>query len=185
MKKWVKIVITIIATPIVLFIVFLGSYIVINWQGVIEPYQIGNSDANQKILIASQGSEFKNNLEKELIRLLKNDNTFLSIVDCTTLEDERASEWDAVIIIHTTQIHGMPEEVRGFLSSSDDLSKILLVTTSGGGDEVVTEFEVSAISTASRLSVTSIITKWVKSRLDSIIEKELNLTASNSLLLQN
>lgn len=184
MKKWVKVLITIIAIPIVLFIVFLGAYIVINWQGVIEPYQIGNSNANQKILIASQGSEFKNNLEKELIRLLKNDNTFLSIVDCTTLGHEDAADWDAVIIIHTTQIHGMPEEVRDFLLSSDDLSKILLVTTSGGGDEVVTEFEVSAISTASRLSVTSIITKWLTSRLDSILGKESNLTAANNLVAQ-
>ena len=160
MKKWLKILIGIIATPIVLIIAFCCYYVISNTQGVIEPFQVGNLNAEQKILIASQGSEFKNNLVSEIVNQLKDDELYLCVVDCTKLGEENVLEWDAFVIIHTTQIHGMPEEAEAFLKRIPDHSKVILVTTSGGGDEVVKGYEVDAISSASRMSVTSKILKW-------------------------
>ncbi|MFC2082277.1 hypothetical protein ACFLQT_00950 [Bacteroidota bacterium] len=181
MKKWIKVTIIVLATPVVLFLILLGAYIIINLQGVIEPFQVGYPDAHHKILIASQGSEFKNTLTNEFVELLNDNTNYISIVDCTSLDNEAPADWDAIIIIHTTQIHGMPDEARRFLSRASDLSKIVLITTSGGGDETVTEFEIDAISTASRLSVTNQITDWAIAKLDRIFENEIPTSGISSM----
>jgi len=169
MKRWIKVGLAIIGVPIVIVAVLASVYLIRNIQGVVEPYQLGNPDARYKVLIASQGSTFKNKLLENLIHQLQGDSLYLSIVDCTSLDGETKTEWDATIIIHTTQIHGMPEAARSFLETSTDLSKVVLVTTSGGGDEAVTEFDVDAISTASRISSTDKIADWAALKVKNIL----------------
>ena len=179
MKKWIKILIGIIATPVLLFGVLLFIYILMNRQGVIEPYQVGNPNAENKILIASQGSDFKNSLVNILIKEFKEDNNYLSVIDCTELEKENHEYWDAVIIIHTMQIHKMPKEAKVFLAEENDLSRIMLVSTSGGGDDIVTDFDVDAISTPSRSSVTPQIIEWVKEKMENKLNRENLLSTYN------
>ncbi len=184
MKKWIKILIAIIATPIVLFGIFLLSYVIINQQGIIEPFKAGNPMGENKILIASQGSEFKNNLVENILYQLKNDQNYFSVIDCTTLGKENDEDWDAIIIIHTLQIHEMPEEAHTFLSRVDDLSKVMLVSTSGAGDDVVEGFDVDAISSASRSTAVPIIVKWIGKHLEekivfNITSAENNYTKEN------
>jgi len=169
MKKWLKILIAVIATPIVLLFIFACYYVITNWQGVIEPYQVGNQDSQYKVLIASQGSEFKDKLLLELVQQLKSDTVYMSIVDCTSLAEEAVTDWDAIVIIHASQAHGMPKSARAFLESFPDHSKVILVTTSGGGDEKINEFEVDAVSTASRLSSTDMISDWAVAKVKHIL----------------
>ena len=161
MKKWIKILIAIIVTPIVLFII------------LIEPFQVGHIKAENKILIASQGSEFKNNLVENLVGQLNGTQNYFSIIDCTALGNEDEDNWDAVIIIHTMQIHHMPEEAKTFLSEVVDISKVLLVSTSGGGDDVVEDFNVDAISSASRIVAIPDITRWIIEKLKEKLEDKI------------
>jgi len=161
MKKWIKIILLIIATPIILIATFLLVYIFINQQEVIEPFEVGKPTAECKILIASQGSEFKINLVERLTEELISDNNYLSVVDCTKLQDENEEVWDAIIIIHTLQVHEMPEEAQAFLSQVDDLSKVMLVSTSGAGDDKVVGFDVDAVSSPSRSTAIDPIVNWI------------------------
>lgn len=170
MKKRVKILIAVIGTPVLLSAILLLTYIIINRQGIIEPFQLGNSGAENRILIASQGSDFKNNLLDTLVFQLKSDENFLSMIDCTELGNENDEEWDAVIIIHTLQIHNMPEAAEAFLSGVKDLSKVILISTSGAGDESVENFNVDAVSTASRLTAIDPIMDWLIPKLEKILE---------------
>ena len=169
MKRWIKILIAVIATPIVIIIIFASAYLIMNLQGVIEPYQVGNPDAECKILITSQGSKFKDKLLEDLVYQLKSDTVYMSILDCTSLDEEKVTDWDVILIIHTTQIHGMPEAAKNYLERVSDLSKVVLVTTSGGGDEAVTEFGVDAISTASRLASIDKVAGWTISKVQNIL----------------
>lgn len=169
MKKWIKILITIIAIPVVLIIIFISYYLLSNLQGVIDSYQVGDPQAKYKILLASQGSEFKEKLLLDIVQQLESDTVFLSIVDCTSLEKEEILDWNAIVIIHTTQIHGMPKAAKNYLTKIPDLSKVVLVTTSGGGDEIVTDFDVDAISTVSRLSIKDSITNWTVHKVQDIM----------------
>lgn len=164
-----KVLIAILATPIVLLGLSLAVYVLVNRQGVIQPYQVGNPNAETRILIASQGSEFKNTLVEELISQLKSPETYLSVVDCTTLNNENADEWDAIIIIHTLQIHKMPEQAEVFLKEMNDYPKVMLVSTSGAGDDTVEGFKVDAISSASRKANSPAIIKWLMAGLEKKI----------------
>lgn len=166
MKKWIKIVLWIVATPFIVVGILLLSYIIMNTQGVIEPFQEGNPQANQKVLIASQGSEFKESLVGMIIEEFKTPETYFSVIDCTSLQDIHIEDWDAIIIIHTMQIHKMPAKAKKFLDGVDDFSNIMLVCTSGGGDEVVADYDVDAISSPSRMSRLPEIIRWINDRLD-------------------
>jgi len=169
MKRWIKILIIALATPIVIVILIISIWIVMNWQGVIDPYQVGDPKAQCKVLIASQGSKFKNKLLTELVQQLQSDKKYISIIDVTSLEKENVSDWNAIVIIHTTQAHHMPKSVKNYLKKFTNLSKVILIATSGGGDELVTEFEVDAISTASRLDVTDQIVESIILKVDEIL----------------
>lgn len=173
MKRWIKIAGIIFATPVVLVIILGCTYIILNWQGIIEPDQRGDPHARHKLLIASQGSEFKEELVTDLLQRLKSDTVFVSIRDCTSLNEEIKTDWDAILIIHTTQIHGMPEAAMNYLERVPDLSKVVLITTSGGGDETVSEFDVDAISTASRMASVDKIADWTISKVKIILANNI------------
>ena len=165
MKKWIKVLIVLIATPILLLCGLFIAYVIINSQGVIEPFEHGNPDADKRILIASQGSDFKEVLVKSIIDQAESNQYFFSVIDCTTLGNEIDEKWDVIVIIHTLQVHKMPEEAKVFLSEVKDISKVMLVSTSGAGDDFVEVSDVDAISSASRMSAIPEITKWVNERL--------------------
>ena len=169
MKKWIKVVLIILSVPIILIIALLSAYIIMNWQGVIDPYQVGDPNAPKKVLIASQGSDFKNILLEDMVGQLKSDNIYMSIIDCTSLKKDNSTDWNAIVIIHTTKVHQMPKYVSTYLQRFSDLSRFILVSTSGGGDEMITEFEVDAISTASRLSDANKIASRVVSKVENIL----------------
>ena len=167
MKKLLKILLTIILSLVTIIIILFITYIIVNIQGVIEPFQVGNPQATNKILIASQGSDFKENLLETLVQELKSNDKYLYVVDCTKLGDEILSDWDAIVIIHSAQIHKMPREAELFLKRSVDLSKVILVSTSGAGDDKIEGFEVDAISTASRISITHKVISWLIPQVES------------------
>ena len=173
MKKFLKILLTIILSLVTIIIILFTTYIIVNIQGVIEPFQVGNPNATNKILIASQGSEFKDNLLKNLVQELETEDNYLNIVDCTKLDDENEPDWDAIVIIHSAQVHKMPKEAELFLEQSSDLSNIILVSTSGAGDDKIEGFEVDAISTASRITITHKVINWLIPRIESKLLKNV------------
>jgi len=173
MRKWVKILLAIVLIPVLLISVFAVGYVFYNQQGVIDPFYAGNPSSPDRILIASQGSEFKTKLVETLVKQFVNQGHFVSIVDCTSLGTENNKEWDVIIIIHTMQMHKMPESVKDFLTEVKDLSNIMLVSTSGAGDDKVDDFHVDAISSASRTTSIPEITKWVNTKLKEKLRNKL------------
>ena len=171
MKKFLKILLSTVLSVVVIIFILLGTYIVVNIQGVIVPFKVGSPNANNKILIASQGSEFKDNSLETLVQKLKGNDKYLYVVDCTKLGNEVFSDWDVIVIIHSAQIHKMPREAELFLKRSVvDLSKVILVSTSGAGDDKIEGFEVDAISTASRISITHKVINWLMPRIESKLQ---------------
>jgi len=84
------------------------------------------------------------------------------------------TDWNAIVIIHTTKAHQIPNYVRTYLQRFSNLSKLVLVSTSGGGDEVITDFEVEAIGTASRLADTHKIVNRIVSKVEHILASDNN-----------
>ena len=172
MKKFFKIILYITLGLLTVFLILLGTYVVVNQQGIIDPFQVGNPGAENKILIASQGSEFKERLLKDLLEKLESEDKYLYVVDCTALEVENVADWHAVIIIHSAQIHKMPEEAELFLKRATDLSKVMLISTSGAGDDMVEGFDVDAITTASRSENRHSLISWLLPRIENRLQNK-------------
>ena len=70
------------------------------------------------------------NLLETLVQELKSDDKYIYVVDCTKLGNEVSSDWDVIVIIHSSQIHKMPREAELFIKRSIDLSKVIPVSRS-------------------------------------------------------
>lgn len=103
---------------------------------------------------------------------MKNNNNYLYIVNCIKLDKEIGEDWDAIVIIHSAQMHEMPGAAENFLDQGVDLAKVMLVSTSGAGDDKVGKYEVDAISTASRINVTSKIVDMLIPKIENILLAE-------------
>ncbi len=97
--------------------------------GAIEEY--GSATASTQILIASESTRFKKQLVKELVSALDKRNTYLRVIDHRKkeLDQERASDYSAVVIINS----GVNSQVRPWVSewlrSANPRSNIILLTT--------------------------------------------------------
>ena len=60
--KALKIVLIVIGVLVVLVVALFAIFWLIYKQGVVEPYALGDSNAKTKVLIASQGSDFKDTM---------------------------------------------------------------------------------------------------------------------------
>ncbi len=69
--KALKITLIVIGSLVVLFLIAFGVYLLLNIQGEAESFEMGSPLLEQKVLIATQGSEFKNALVDSFITYLK------------------------------------------------------------------------------------------------------------------
>jgi len=167
--KFLKIMLLVIGGIIVLLVIIFGIYLLINRQGVIEPSDIGAPDAEKKVLIASQGSKFKDTLVEELSGYLKDKEIYLKIADVTTLKDVAESGWDAIILIHTTEKYELQPDVKAYLDRVDDYDRVILITTSGSGTWKTDEYDVDIITSASKQNEIPGLTKDVIDWLDLML----------------
>jgi hypothetical protein len=171
MKKSTKIMIIAVipAVPIIAF----GIYLVVNLQGVIEPFEVNSPDAKHKVLIASQGSRFKNMLVSGLVDRIKDTPTYIRVIDVTSLSEVSEADWNAVVLIHTTQGGRMQPDAREYLGRAKELDKVILVSTSGSGKWRTEEFDIDTLTSASRKAKVGPLTNTVTHRLEAILRKPI------------
>jgi len=171
MRKSTKIVVitAIPAAPIIAF----GIYLLVNLQGVIEPFEINSPDAIHKVLIASQGSGFKNMLVSGLVDRIKDSPTYIKVVDVTSLSEVNEADWNAVVLIHTTQRGRMQPDARKYLGRAGELDMVILVTTSGSGKWKTEEFDIDTLTSASRKAKVGLLVNTITHRLEAILRKNM------------
>lgn len=119
---------------IVAFFMFLTWYKYQYSMDVVEPYTINSSSVKKKLLIATQGSYFKNTITEGIVNHYKADSLFIEVIDITTLENIAIDDYAAIIVIHTWENWKPPAEVKSFIEkTTDHKDKIVVLTTSGEG----------------------------------------------------
>lgn len=155
------------AVPIIAF----GIYLLVNLQGVIEPFQVNSPDAEHKVLIASQGSRFKNRLVSDLVDHIKHNPICISVIDVTSLSEANEADWNAVVLIHTTQMGRMQPNAKEYLGHAKELNKVILVTTSGSGKWRNEEFKIDTLTSASKMIEVRVLINTINHRLEAILSK--------------
>lgn len=154
-------------------IVILGAaaavYLAMNLQGEAEPFEINTPDAGTKVLVATQGSGFKDALRVALEDRLKAKPVYVKGVDLSALAGMTEANWDGVVIIHAVQMWQAPKPVMAFLARAGDLRKVLLVATSLSGEWKMRGYDVDTITSASRKGEVSRVAGELERSVDAIL----------------
>jgi len=152
---------------ILIIFAFLSWYKYQYSMDIIESYSVNDPSSQHHVLIATQGSPFKNALTEALVNDLKNEDVFLQIVDVTGLSEINESEWAAIVVIHTWEYFKPHPQAKQFANSVKDQSKLIVVTTSGEGKERLKN--VDGISSASNMDDVKSLSEKVAKRLKYIL----------------
>jgi len=169
--KTLKIALIVISSIVVVLLVAFGIYLLVNRQGVIEPFEVNSPELGQKVLIASQGSAFKKAVVESLTQYLREKPVYVNVIDVTALAEVIEDDWDAVVLIHTTERWTLQPDVKAYLDRPEDLSKVILLTTSGSGKWKTKDFNVDVITSASKMSEMNSVLRKIISRLNVILGK--------------
>ena len=87
-----------------------------------------------RILIATQGSTYKNALVEGVIKAVKNRQVEVLVINVSALSKVNLDEWQGVVIVHAWESWEPQVDGRLFTQDNRILDKIIMVTTSGEGD---------------------------------------------------
>jgi len=154
MKKLFKILGAILVAICFVVIVFSAWYVIKFWPRHAEDMEFGNPEFNERVLIATQGSEFKNDVVQRLAEKLSARDIYIKITDVSNLDSIDSDAWADIVILNSNIADKMNTSVRTFLNRVGPSDSIIVITTSGWGDFVPPNLEVDGITTASRLNET-------------------------------
>lgn len=117
----------------------LGIIVLFGWNGLgqskddIAPSRINpEKPLTQKVFIASQKSDFKNEVIEEIMINFK--AVTFKVSDVSDLADVSIDDWDAIIILHSWEFLSPPRAVKRFIiKNRAKHDKLIVLTTSNGG----------------------------------------------------
>lgn len=133
---------------------------------IARSFEIGSPSYAKHVLIATQGSLYKDALVAGIVDHLKTRSTYIRVMDVSALPSVQESDWNAIVVIHTWENWKPQPDARAFIERARDPKKILVVTTSGSGKERLAG--VDAISAASVMEDVPTRLGLIESRLDAL-----------------
>ena len=125
-------------------------YLIEFYPRTAESFEINSPDEPTRILVATQGSEFKNGLVAAVCDRLRKQPVHVKVIDVSGLDDIETDEWNKVLVINTAMMNIMSGPARRLVARGEGLENVLLFVTSGGGDFKPADLAVDALSGASR-----------------------------------
>jgi len=112
--------------------------------------ELGTRGGGPAVLVAAQGSPYKDAVADTLIRHLREKPAYVRVEDVSQLPlvDER--DWDAIVLLHSWQRWQPPPVVQEFVERLKDRRKLVVLTTSGSGESRMAC--VDAVTSASEVS---------------------------------
>lgn len=166
-------------SKILLFVLSIGVLLIVfaMWyknkysMDKVEEYQINSTNYNQKLLIATQGSVFKNTLTKSIIENYKQDSIFINVIDVSSLSKINPKEYNAILLMHTWENWSPPVDIKNFIKKTEQYKdKIIVFTTSGQGNYRMEN--VDALTGESILENVSVFSKEIIKKLNSLLSTQ-------------
>ncbi|MBC6298263.1 hypothetical protein HCJ45_14210 [Listeria sp. FSL L7-1517] len=149
MKKPVKISLIIVGIAVVIFAGVMLSYRFLKSMDVTPNTEINESATGDHVLLATQGSDFKDSVIDQIEQDMANKNVHISIMDTTKLDKVSADDYDKVVLFTTVQSDDIPENVTTFMNDNKDKSIHIAVTADSGRWDKQPK-DIDAISEASK-----------------------------------
>jgi hypothetical protein len=130
--------------------------------------EVQGSASAPKVLIATQGSEFKNAVVERIAASLESRSATFKVIDVSGLGTVDANAWNAVVVLHTWEMRRPPPAVREFVDRTTDKNRLIVLTTSGDGRFKLEG--VDAISAASEVVDADEYADQVNQRLAALLD---------------
>jgi hypothetical protein len=132
-------------------------------------FEAGARSAAQRVLIATQGSPYKDALVDGIVRNLASRGVYIRVIDVSKLPDVKPDDWAAIVLIHTWEYSKPQADAKAFIDRLADRHRVITVTTSGSGRERMPG--VDAISSASLVAEPPTPLPAVTRRLDALLSE--------------
>jgi hypothetical protein len=165
MERRRKLVVFSVGTLLLLVSGTLGAYFLMHGMTQVRPYEKGAPILPHHILVATQGSAFKDRLVSTLAAQLERRPAYVKVIDVGRLADIDAADWNAIVIVHTWEIGKAPRSVTRFVARLAEPGRIIDVTTSGSGRERLPGVDV--LSSASKMDEVPELVVQVIARIDA------------------
>jgi hypothetical protein len=160
-------------------------FIALSWyrqnysMGIVQSYGVTVEVPEHHVLIATQGSDFKNAVVEGVVALLKGKPVNIKVIDVTELLNVKVDDWDAIVVLHTWENWQAEATTKLFIEQQTKLNKIIVLTTSGDGNLKMKG--VDAITSASLLQDVAKHVDIISRRIDKLFNKTaVQTTAENS-----
>ncbi len=145
-----------------------GSWYKIHYSmGTAREFEVNSRSIEPRILLATQGSAFKDSIVLGVIEHLKQRPAYVKVIDVGALDSVSESEWDAIVVIHTWEMRQPQKDAKRFIDRVKNLRKVILLSTSGAGTFKMDG--VDEISSASILVDVPARVAEINLRLDAIL----------------
>ena len=141
--------------------------------GTVDTIEAGDiGTQHQRILIATQKSDFKQAVIREIRNTLENNYSYLKVIDVKKLPYESTTEYHAVIILNECMAGRPDPRVESFVDDAREKEKIIVLTT-GRLDSWKPESPlVDAITSASVMSRATIIGQTLAEKALDIVSAQ-------------
>ncbi|NHF59607.1 hypothetical protein FK220_009665 [Flavobacteriaceae bacterium TP-CH-4] len=132
--KRLKKILSVLVVMMVVFFVFLFWYQQRYSMDRVTAYEVNTPALENSLLIATQGSDFKNALTQELVNYYKTRATYIKVIDVHELTEIDMDAFNAIVIMHTWENWKPPEPVAAFIEENkEQRNRMVVVATSGEG----------------------------------------------------
>lgn len=139
-----------IAAVVIAAIGFVGWYRGHFSMGAVTGFTVNEPSSERRLLIATQGSAFKDAVVAGIVEKLRQRPIFIRVIDVSDLANVDAKEWDGIVVLHTIEYGKAPAAAQRFVDRLGGSHKVVVLSTSGRGDLKIEG--VDAISSASRMT---------------------------------
>lgn len=134
-----------------------------------DAFGISDASLDRKLLIATQGSPFKDSITTVVLNRYKDSSVIVKVIDVKALADTDATHFDAILIQHRWEANAPAESVQSFMDKNLGIkNKIIMLTTSWNGLEKMEN--VDAITGASIVRDVPLIADRIFRRLDGLLK---------------
>lgn len=136
----------------------------------IAAFEINAPSYKQKLVIATQGSPFKNAITNNLVSHYRQDSIYMKIINVEDLQKIDPENYNAVIVIHTWENLKPPVSVVNFFNKIGyQQNNIIVLTTSGQGNYKMQQ--VDALTGESRLDNVNDYTQQIIKKVNPLLSK--------------
>jgi hypothetical protein len=100
-------------------------------QKSIPSHAYGDSLASKRVLIGGVTSPFKEAIVRSIVDSLVKDSVYVKTVGIKDLKKEKATSWNAVLLLNTCMAWEINYKVKKFANSFPEYNSIVVITTSG------------------------------------------------------